>query len=74
MCGAVHYECSADPLAIGTCHCQDCQRATGTVFATAMVVPREAVTITGEVKYYDLNPDLPKFDQSPPPYAFAKQE
>lgn len=57
MCGAVRYECTADPLAMGNCHCRDCQRATGTAFAAAVVVPRDAVTITGEVKYFAVTGD-----------------
>ncbi len=54
MCGAIRYECTAEPIATGLCHCRDCQRATGSAFAAGLVVPRSAVTITGEVKYYDV--------------------
>ncbi len=57
MCGAVRYECSTEPLAMGNCHCRDCQRATGTAFAAALLVPRDGITITGEVKYYDVMAD-----------------
>jgi hypothetical protein len=38
---------------MGKCHCRDCQRATGSAFAAAILVPRSEVTITGEVKYYE---------------------
>lgn len=54
MCGAIRYECSAEPIMMGNCHCRDCQQATGTAFAAAMLVPRDAVSITGDVKYYDV--------------------
>jgi hypothetical protein len=57
MCGKVRYECSTAPIAMGNCHCRDCQRATGTAFAAAILVPRDAVTITGEVKYYEVTGD-----------------
>jgi hypothetical protein len=57
MCGAIRYECSAEPIAMGICHCRDCQRATGSAFAAALIVPRTAVTITGEVKYYSVTGD-----------------
>ncbi len=54
LCGCVRYECSAEPIVMGNCHCRDCQQATGTAFAAAMLVPREAVAITGDVKYYEV--------------------
>ncbi|GAX41937.1 glutathione-dependent formaldehyde-activating GFA [Tolypothrix sp. NIES-4075] len=53
LCGAVRYECSAEPLAMANCHCRDCQRATGSAYASALLVSQSAVTITGDVKYYD---------------------
>lgn len=57
LCGAIRYECSVAPLFMGNCHCRDCQRSTGSAFAAAMLVPRSAVTIAGEVKYYDVTGD-----------------
>jgi hypothetical protein len=36
------------------CHCRDCQRATGGAYASVFFVPRNAIKITGEVKYYDV--------------------
>jgi hypothetical protein len=57
LCGAIRYECAAAPILMGNCHCRDCQRATGTAFAAAILVPRNAVTIIGEVKYYDTTGD-----------------
>jgi hypothetical protein len=54
MCGAIRYECAAAPIVMVNCHCRDCQRATGAAFAAGMLVPRDAVTIVGDVKYYDV--------------------
>ena len=51
-CGAIRYEISADPVFMLNCHCRDCQRATGSAYAPVVVVPRSAVRITGEVKYF----------------------
>jgi hypothetical protein len=48
LCGAVRYDCSAEPLFTGNCHCRDCQKATGGAY-----VPASALKINGEVKYYD---------------------
>ncbi|PSB03441.1 GFA family protein [Merismopedia glauca] len=57
ICGAIRYECLAEPILMGNCHCRDCQKATGTAFAAAILVPRNALTITGDVKYYDVQGD-----------------
>src|SRR3712207_749693 len=57
MCGNICYECSAEPIVMGNCHCRHCQRATGTAFAAGILVPRNAVTIIGDVKYYDVTGD-----------------
>ncbi|MGH7831008.1 MAG: GFA family protein [Candidatus Binatia bacterium] len=57
ICGAVRYECSAEPIATGNCHCRDCQKAGGGAFASALAVPATALKITGEVKYYDTKGD-----------------
>ncbi len=57
MCGSIRYECSAEPIVTANCHCRDCQRATGSAFASGFLVRREAVTIVGNVKYYDATGD-----------------
>lgn len=57
MCGEIRYECTAEPIFMGNCHCRDCQQATGTAFAAAILVQRDAVTIAGDVKYYDVTGD-----------------
>jgi hypothetical protein len=59
-CGAVHYECSADPIFTANCHCRDCQRACGAGFASVLGVPKDAVKITGEVKFFDVKGDSGK--------------
>jgi hypothetical protein len=57
LCGAIRYECSAEPMMMGNCHCRHCQQSTGTAFAAAILVPRNAVNITGEVTYYEIKGD-----------------
>jgi hypothetical protein len=57
LCGAIRYECSAEPIFMGNCHCRDCQRDTGSAYAAEILVPRNALTITGDVKYYDTTGD-----------------
>jgi hypothetical protein len=53
-CGAVRYESSADPLFAGTCHCRDCQHASGGGSAYAVGVPKNGLKITGEVRYHEV--------------------
>ena len=52
-CGAIRYECNAEPTAMFNCHCRDCQRATGTAFSAVVYVPAKAFKITkGAPRYY----------------------
>ena len=51
-CGAIHYECNADPVVMLNCHCRDCQRASGSAYAAVVVVPKNAVQMRGEPRYY----------------------
>ena len=56
-CGAVRYECTAEPVLTFNCHCHDCRRASGSPFASILTVPKDAVKITGTTNYYDLKAD-----------------
>ncbi len=52
-CDAIRYECSAEPVLTASCHCRDCQRASGSAFNTALVVPTSAFRlIQGKPKDY----------------------
>jgi len=57
LCGAVRYECEADPMFMGNCHCRDCQNASGGAYVPAIGLPAAALKITGKVKYYDSKAD-----------------
>lgn len=48
LCGAVRYDCAEAPLMMGTCHCRDCQRNSGSAFATLMVFRKDTVRIAGD--------------------------
>ena len=52
LCGNVSYQCHSEPKAIFNCHCEDCRRATGSVFGTNLFVPEAEVEISGEVSSY----------------------
>jgi hypothetical protein len=52
-CGAIRYECTAEPIMMLKCHCRDCQHVTGSSFAPAIVVPRESFrVISGQLRYH----------------------
>ena len=51
-CGALRIEASADPDAVGVCHCGECQRTTGSVFSVSAFFKRENVRAEGPSKIY----------------------
>ena len=53
LCGAVRYRCEGEPLSMGLCQCDRCQRQSGSAFLIATVFAREAVHFeSGELKTY----------------------
>ena len=54
LCGAVTYEVDIPEKSIydGLCHCRDCQRSTGTAFASSMMVPKAGMALKGDLKFY----------------------
>lgn len=57
LCGKLTYDCHAKPEAIFNCHCEDCRRATGSVFGTNLFVSEDQVEIFGEFSSYSHNAD-----------------
>ena len=51
-CGAVRYETEAEPVLMLNCHCRDCQKSSGSAFAAVVVVPKDAVQMSGEPRYH----------------------
>ena len=55
-CGAVRYECTAEPLIMLNCHCRDCQQASGGPYVAGIIVPPEAFRLTkGELRYFTVD-------------------
>ena len=52
LCGAVRYTAEAEAASATVCHCRDCQKFTGSVFAVLIMVPKAALTLTGPVKTF----------------------
>jgi hypothetical protein len=55
LCGAVRYRVDGPLVDVIACHCSQCRRSSGH-FAAATAAPREAVTVTGEVAWYESTP------------------
>ncbi|MGF6781603.1 hypothetical protein P3T21_006839 [Paraburkholderia sp. GAS334] len=53
MCGAVSYKISAQPVAVGLCHCDRCRPQAGSAFSTVMFVQRDAFEINGETAVFE---------------------
>jgi len=51
LCGAVHYRVSGPLRPVIACHCTQCRKASGHHVA-ATSAPRNAVEITGDVKWF----------------------
>jgi len=52
-CGAIRYECTAEPIMMFKCHCRDCQHVTGSGFASAVLLPLGAFRLTrGQLRYH----------------------
>lgn len=57
-CGAIRFECNAEPMLVAHCHCTDCQKTSGTQGATVVVVPADAFRLTqGTPASYDFTAD-----------------
>jgi hypothetical protein len=52
LCGGVQYEVRGEPMRVGLCHCADCRKESGSVFATFAVWPRDAFSSTGETSVH----------------------
>ncbi|WP_323769281.1 GFA family protein [Antarctobacter sp.] len=56
LCGAITFRTEALPQGASVCHCGQCRRQAGHLWASAYV-PKDALTITGPVRWYDSSPE-----------------
>ena len=53
LCGNVNYEFNkSSALTTHHCHCKDCQKSTGSGKATIMLIPKDELKVSGELKFY----------------------
>ncbi len=52
FCGAVRYEITEEPIAMGKCHCRDCKLATGSAYFPYMLVKPDTLKAEGKCTTY----------------------
>ncbi len=55
LCGDIRFSTQHPPQAASACHCVQCRKQSGHVWASAYV-PREALQIEGPVAWYEFSP------------------
>lgn len=56
-CGAVRYNCSAEPMMPGHCQCINCRKFSGTGHGSLFAVPKPTLELSGEMKFYTVTTD-----------------
>lgn len=57
LCGKVSYSITSEPLRMAQCHCDYCQRSSGTGHMSLAFFPKDSVTINGETSSYTSDAD-----------------
>ena len=52
LCGKVRYSANVDPIFTGVCHCRDCQKFGGSAFAIVVAVPKDALSMQGDLRSF----------------------
>ncbi|MBI1237979.1 MAG: aldehyde-activating protein [Alphaproteobacteria bacterium] len=52
LCGKVSFELTAEPVAVAVCYCTHCQRQSGALFSTNLIVPEANYVQKGETKRF----------------------
>lgn len=53
LCGDVRYRIEDDPKAVAICHCSHCQRQSGSLFSTNVVVGQDRFVLEGQTRTYE---------------------
>ena len=49
QCGATRYRVTAEPLLTYACHCHNCQKRTGSAFSMGLILPLQALQVSGQL-------------------------
>ncbi|WP_108879556.1 GFA family protein [Anderseniella sp. Alg231-50] len=53
-CGSIRYQATGNPVIVAHCHCEDCQRLSGTGHATGAMFAAENFQLEGRLSEYTL--------------------
>ncbi len=53
-CGELTYSLATDPMFVHCCHCQECQKQTGSAFVLNAIIETDQVTLDGKVTEHTL--------------------
>src|SRR5271154_1115690 len=56
-CGQLRATCAGEPRSVSLCHCDECQKRTGSAFGIAVFFARENVKIAGQYESYTRKSD-----------------
>ena len=59
-CGQLSVQCSGEPIAVGLCHCRECQRRSGNVFSVQARFLNEQLKVEGTSSVYERSGDTGK--------------
>ena len=53
LCGAISYVIEGEPMAVVVCHCEHCQRQSGSAFSLNVMVDASQLDVTGDLGTYE---------------------
>lgn len=53
LCGEITYVIEGDPVATAVCHCDHCQRQSGSAFSVNLIVQPAQLEVSGELRTYE---------------------
>ena len=74
LCGQFTYSFDRSAVQSGIhCHCRDCQKSTGSGKATIAFVPKQALSVQGELKYFSVTCNDPALSAQVRPLMYMPQ-
>ncbi len=56
-CSQLRAECTGEPVRVSVCHCEECQRRTGSAFSAQARYPSDAVKVIGPCQTFERTAD-----------------